>query len=29
MTAGVAAIFVIVYLGMIPGGLPFLQLDPS
>jgi hypothetical protein len=29
MTAGVAAIFVIVYLGMILGGLPFRQLDPS
>ncbi len=27
MTAGVAAIFAIVYLGMILGGLPFLQLD--
>jgi Na+/H+ antiporter NhaD/arsenite permease-like protein len=27
MTASVAAIFVIVYLGMILGGLPFLQLD--
>jgi Na+/H+ antiporter NhaD/arsenite permease-like protein len=27
MTVSVAAIFVIVYLGMIMGGLPFLQLD--
>src|SRR2546428_13730691 len=27
MTATVAAIFAVVYLGMIVGGLPFLQLD--
>src|SRR5437899_12552204 len=27
MTATVAAIFAVVYLGMILGGLPFLQLD--
>src|ERR1041385_8210367 len=27
MTATVAAIFLVVYLGMILGGLPFLQLD--
>lgn len=27
MTATVVAVFAIVYLGMILGGLPFLQLD--
>lgn len=27
MTAAIVIIFVIVYLGMILGGLPFLQLD--
>ena len=27
MTEAIVAIFVVVYLGMILGGLPFLQLD--